>query len=411
MDFAYDRTTVEMCERLEAFMRECVYPVEPRFHEQVATQSDPWATPPVIEELKREARSRGLWNLFLPAPHDEGAGLTNLQYAPLAEITGHSPWLAPEALNCSAPDTGNMELLVLFGTEQQKRRWLEPLLDGRIRSAFSMTEPELASSDASNIATRIERNGDEYVINGRKWWSTGAMSPHCELLIVMGVTDPDAPRHQRQSMILVPKDTPGVDVRGSTTVFGYTDGSHGGHAEIVFGDVRVPADNLLGGEGEGFRLAQERLGPGRIHHCMRAIGMAERALELMCTRTAGRVAFGAPIIEQGVVQHWIAEARMRIEQARLLVLKTAWLMDTVGNRGARTEVSAIKVVVPQMATWVLDRAIQAHGAQGFTDQTPLAELYAHARALQVLDGPDEVHRMAIARRETRPYRDAAAGVA
>jgi acyl-CoA dehydrogenase len=299
-----------------------------------------------------------------------------------------------------------MELLSLFGTEEQKRRWLEPLLEGEIRSAFSMTEPEVASSDATNIATTIERDGEEYVINGRKWWSSGAMSPRCQLLIVMGVTDPDAERHRRQSMILVPRDTPGVEIRRSTSVFGYDDGPHGGHAEIVYHDARVPASNLLGEEGDGFRIAQERLGPGRIHHCMRAIGMAERALELMCERTASRSTFGRPIIDHGVVQHWIAESRIRIEQARLLILKTAWLMDTVGNKGARIEISAIKVSAPEVATWVIDRAIQAYGGAGVSQDTLLAELYAVARILQLADGPDEVHRMAIARRETRRYRDA-----
>ncbi len=361
----------------------------------------------MLEELKALARERGLWNLFLPHTHEYGAGLTNLQYAPLAEITGRSVWIAPEAMNCSAPDTGNMELLSLFGTGEQKRRWLEPLLDGRIRSAFSMTEPEVASSDATKSAPRIERDGDEYVINGRKWWSSGAMSPRCSLLIVMGVTDPDAERHRRQSMILVPTGTPGVTVRRSTTVFGYDDGPHGGHSEIVYDDARVPASNLLGEEGDGFKIAQERLGPGRIHHCMRAIGMAERALAMMCERTASRSTFGRPIIDQGVVQHWIAEARIRIEQVRLLVLKTAWLMDTVGNKGARIEVSAIKVAAPEVATWVIDRAIQAHGGAGVSQDTLLPEMYAVARILQIADGPDEVHRMAIARRETRRYREPA----
>ena len=382
-------------------MDERVYPAEPRFRAEAAAAEDRWGTPPVLEELKLEARRRGLWNLFLPRTHVHGAGLTNLQYASLAEITGRSPWMAPEAINCSAPDTGNMELLSLFGTEEQRRRWLDPLLDGRIRSAFSMTEPEVASSDATNIATRIERDGDDYVVNGRKWWTSGALSPRCELLIVMGVTDPDADRHRRQSMILVPKAAPGVQIERSTSIFGYDDGPHGGHAEIVYDDVRVPAANLLGGEGDGFRIAQERLGPGRIHHAMRAIGMAERALEMMCQRTAGRSTFGRPIIEHGVVQRWIAEARVKIEQARLLVLKTAWLMDTVGNRGARIEVSAIKVAAPEVATWVIDRAIQAHGGMGVAQDTLLPELYAVARILQIADGPDEVHYMAIARREAR----------
>jgi acyl-CoA dehydrogenase len=407
MDFAFDSTTTELQERLLAFMDECVYPAEPAFREQVRSAANPWATPPVIEELKVLARKRDLWNLFLPRTHHYGAGLTNLQYAPLAEITGRSPWMAPEALNCAAPDTGNMELLSLFGTEEQQRRWLDPLLDGTMRSAFSMTEPEVASSDATNICTRIQRDGDEYVINGRKWWSSGAMSPRCELLIVMGVTDPDAERHRRQSMILVAKNTPGVIVERSTSVFGYGDGPHGGHAVISYEDVRVPVSNLLGEEGDGFKLAQERLGPGRIHHCMRAIGMAERAFEMMCQRAASRSAFGRPIIDHGVVQHWIAEARVKIEQARLLVLKTAWLMDTVGNKGARNEVSAIKVAAPDVATWVIDRAIQAHGGAGVSEDTILPELYGVARILHIADGPDEVHRMAIARRETRRFREPA----
>jgi acyl-CoA dehydrogenase len=404
MDFGYDQTTVELQQQLLAFMDECVYPAEPRFRAQASSVDDRGGTPPVIEELKQEARRRGLWNLFLPRSHEYGAGLTNVQYAPLAEITGRNPWIAPEAINCSAPDTGNMELLSLFGTDAQKRTWLEPLLEGEIRSAFSMTEPEVASSDATNIATRIERDGDEYVISGRKWWTSGAMSRRCKLLIVMGVTDPDAERHRRQSMILVPTDTPGVQIQRSTSLFGYDDGPHGGHAEIVYDNVRVPATNLLGDEGDGFRIAQERLGPGRIHHAMRAIGMAERALEMMCERTAHREAFGRPIIEHGVVQRWISEARVRIEQVRLLVLKTAWLMDTVGNRGARIEVSAIKIAAPDVATWVIDRAIQAHGGAGVAQDTLLPELYAVARILQIADGPDEVHHMAIARRESRRYR-------
>jgi acyl-CoA dehydrogenase len=409
MDFALDEKTVEMRERLLAFMEKFVYPAEGTFRDQAAraheeSAASRWDTPPVIEELKAEARAEGLWNLFLPAAHSHGAGLTNLQYAPLAEITGRSPWIAPESLNCSAPDTGNMELLSLFGTPEQKERWLHPLLDGKIRSAFSMTEPAVASSDATNIATRITRDGDHYLINGRKWWSSGAMSPRCKLLIVMGVTDPDAESHRRQSMICVPVDTPGVMVRRSTGVFGYDDGPHGGHADISYDNARVPAANLLGEEGDGFRLAQDRLGPGRIHHTMRAIGMAERALEMMCQRTASMSAFGLPIIEQGVVQQWISQSRIWIEQVRLLVLKTAWLMDTVGNRGARIEVSAIKVAAPEMATWVIDRAIQAHGGGGVSQDFVLAELYAAARAMRIFDGPDEVHHRAIARRETRRYR-------
>ena len=404
MDFALDEKTVEMRERLLAFMEKFVYPAEGTFREQAESAENRWDTPLVIGELKAEARAQGLWNLFLPATHSNGAGLTNLQYAPLAEITGRSPWIAPEALNCSAPDTGNMELLSLFGTQEQQERWLHPLLDGTIRSAFSMTEPGVASSDATNIATRISRDGDHYVINGRKWWSSGAMSPRCALLIVMGVTDPDAEPYRRQSMICVSAGTPGVTVQRSTGVFGYDDGPHGGHADIRYDNVRVPAANLLGAEGDGFRIAQERLGPGRIHHAMRAIGMAERALEMMCQRTASRTAFGQPIIEQGVVQQWISRARIWIEQVRLLVLKTAWLMDTAGNRGARIEVSAIKVAAPEMATWVIDRAIQAHGGGGVSQDFMLAELYAAARAMRIFDGPDEVHHRAIARRETRRYR-------
>jgi acyl-CoA dehydrogenase len=405
MDFAYDDVTLSLVERLQAFMDECVYPAEPTFFRQRAEAQDPWAPAPVLEELKAEARERGLWNLFLPRTHDYGAGLTNVQYAPLAEITGRALWLAPESLNCSAPDTGNMELLSLFGTEEQRGRWLEPLLDGEIRSAFSMTEPAVASSDATNIATSIVRDGDEYVINGRKWWTSGAMSSRCQLLIVMGVTDPEAEPHRRQSMILVPRDTPGVNIERSMSVFGYTDGYHGGHADIVYNDVRVPAANLLGEEGDGFRIAQERLGPGRIHHAMRTVGMAERGLELMIERTAGRSTFGRPIVDHGVVQHWIAESRIRIEQARLLALKTAWLMDTIGNKGARIEISALKVASPAVATWVLDRAIQAHGAGGLSQDFVLAEMYSVARTLQIADGPDEVHRMAIARRETRSARE------
>ena len=385
-------------------MDKFVYPAEPVFHQQVAAAGNRWATPPVIEELKAEARTQDLWNLFLPAGHKHGAGLTNLQYAPLAEITGHSPWIAPESLNCSAPDTGNMELLSLFGTTEQQQTWLHPLLAGEIRSAFSMTEPAVASSDATNIATRIERDGDHYVINGRKWWTSGAMSPRCTLLVVMGVTDPGAPRHRRQSMILVPNDTPGVTVLRSTGLLGYDDGPHGGHAEIRCDNVRVPAANLLGTEGDGFRIAQERLGPGRIHHAMRAIGMAERALAMMCERTAARPAFGRTLIEQGVIQRWISEARVRIEQVRLLVLKTAWLMDTVGNRGARTEISAIKIAAPEVASWVIDRAIQAHGAAGVSPDFPLAGLYAKARILHIVDGPDEIHHLAVARQEMASHR-------
>jgi acyl-CoA dehydrogenase len=405
MDFAYDARTEELRERLLSFMDSHVYPAEKVFAEQVAEAEAAgrgWERPPIIDELKAEARSRGLWNLFL-AHHPEGSGLTNLQYAPLAEITGHSPALAPEALNCAAPDTGNMELLTEFGSEEQQQRWLRPLLDGEIRSAFCMTEPGVASSDATNIATRIERDGDEYVINGRKWWSSGAMDPRCKILIVMGKTDPEAERHRQQSQILVPRDTPGVNIRRGMHVFGYTDGPHGGHAEIEFRDVRVPAGNLIAGEGDGFAIAQARLGPGRIHHCMRQIGAAERALELMCRRATQRTAWGGPLADQGVIQDWIAESRVRIESARLLVLKTAWLMDTVGNKGAHTEIQAIKIATPAMTEWVIDKAIQAHGAGGISQDFPLAHLWASARTLRFADGPDEVHKRSLARRELRKY--------
>ncbi|HEX3590602.1 MAG TPA: acyl-CoA dehydrogenase family protein [Pseudonocardiaceae bacterium] len=401
MDFAYDEKTEALRGELQAFMDERVYPAEAVFEQQVAATGHPWARVPVIEELKAEARRRGLWNLFLPGEH--GAGLTNLQYAPLAEITGHSSALAPEATNCAAPDTGNMEVLTMFGTPEQQTRWLKPLLEGEIRSAFCMTEPEVASSDATNITTRIERDGDDYVINGRKWWSSGALNPNCRILVVMGKTDPGAERHRQQSMVLVPRDTPGVQVKRGVHVFGYTDGPHGGHAEVVFDNVRVPVANLIAGEGEGFAISQARLGPGRIHHCMRALGMAERALDLMCRRVTGRVAFGKPLAEQGVVQEWIAESRIRIEQARLLVLKTAWLMDTVGNRGAHTEIQAIKVAVPSAVEWIVDKAIQAHGGGGVSQDFPLASLFVQARTMRIFDGPDEVHRRSLARRELRRH--------
>jgi acyl-CoA dehydrogenase len=407
MDFGFSDEALAIQQRATDFLTECVYPAEPVFAEQFAAQlaarPDGWTAPPVVEDLKRQARERGLWNLFLP--HSQwGAGLSNLEYAPIAETAGRSPHLAPEAMNCAAPDTGNMELLAMFGTEAQQERWLKPLLDGEIRSCFSMTEPDVASSDATNMATRIERDGDEYVISGRKWWSSGAMSPRCKLSIVMGVSDPDGERHQRHSMILVPMDSPGLTVVRPTTVFGYGDQAHGGHAEILFDRVRVPAANLLGEPHRGFALAQARLGPGRIHHCMRAIGMAERALELMCRRALGRRAFGSAIADQGVVRDWIAEARLRIEQARLLVLKAAWLMDTVGNKGAAMEIAAIKVVAPDAARWVIDRAIQVYGAAGVSQDTPLAYLYAHVRTLQIADGPDEVHRRSVARQELARWR-------
>jgi acyl-CoA dehydrogenase len=400
MDFAPTPKMTEWHERLASFMEDHVFPAEATFAEQMAAQDDPHFDPPIMEELKAEARSRGLWNLFLP-DEEWGAGLSVLEYAPLAELTGRSPHIAPEAINCAAPDTGNMEILAMFGTPEQQERWLVPLLDGRTRSCFSMTEPDVASSDATNIATRIERDGDDYVVTGRKWWSSGAMSHRCEVGIVMGVTSPDADPYHRQSMILVPLDAPGVEVVRDLTVFGYHE--RGGHAEILYDGVRVPASNLLGEEGSGFAIAQARLGPGRIHHCMRLIGMAERAFDIMCERAHSRETFGSTLAEHGVVQDWIAEARIRIEQARLMVLKAAWLIDTVGVKGARIEVSAIKVAVPEMATWVLDRAIQVLGGAGVSGDFPVASLYAHARTLQIADGPDEVHKRSVARRELRRY--------
>jgi acyl-CoA dehydrogenase len=401
MDFAPDDKTRELVDRLERFMADRVVPAEPTFHRQLGELEDRWAwsEAPVLKELQAEARELGLWNAFLPREHAASPGLTNLQYAPLAEITGRSGHLAPAALNCAAPDTGNMEVLSLFGTDEQKERWLEPLLRGEIRSAFAMTEPDVASSDATNIATSIERDGDEYVLNGRKWWITGAMNPRCEILIVMGKTDPSASRHRQQSMVLVPRDTPGLEVVRPMEVFGYDDHEHGGHAELRFTDVRVPVTNLIGEEGAGFAVAQARLGPGRIHHCMRSIGVAEAAIGLMCRRASDRVAFGRPIADQGVVRDWIAESRVRIEQLRLLVLKTAWLMDTVGNRGAHTEIQAIKIATPQTVQWILDKAIQVHGAGGLSQDFPLANAYAGIRTLRFADGPDEVHKNSLAKAE------------
>jgi len=382
-------------------MDEQVMPSESVYHSQMEDVGhDPAVTPPVVEDLKVEAKKLGLWNMFL-ADERWGAGLSVLEYAPLAEITGHSPWIAPEATNCSAPDTGNMEILAEFGTPEQQEEWLVPLLDGEIRSCFSMTEPAVASSDATNIACRIESDGDDYVITGRKWWSTGAINQLCKIAIVMGVTSPDADPYHRQSMVLVPLDAPGVEIVRNVRVFGYRE--RGGHAEILFDGVRVPKTNLLGDEGTGFAIAQARLGPGRIHHCMRLIGMAERAFDIMCERAQERVAFGKPLAEQGVIQNWIAESRIKIEQARLMVLKAAWLIDTVGVKGARIEVSAIKVAVPEMATWVIDRAIQVLCGAGVSDDFPLAALYAHARTIQIADGPSEVHKRSVARRELRRY--------
>jgi acyl-CoA dehydrogenase len=401
VDFSQSKRVLELTEQLNAFMDAHVYPNEQLVHDQI--EVDRWAQPAIIEELKVKAKTEGLWNLFLPRA-EEGAGLTNLEYAPLAEITGRSLFLAPEALNCSAPDTGNMEVFHDFGTEEQKDRWLVPLLAGEIRSCFGMTEPDVASSDATNIETSIERDGDDYVINGRKWWTSGAMHPHCTIMILMGKTDPDAPRHLQQSQIAVPMDTPGVTVLRPLGVFGYDDAPHG-HAEVLLEDVRVPQSSLIGEEGGGFAIAQARLGPGRIHHCMRLIGMAERAVELMCLRAHARTTFGSTLAEKGVVQEWVADSRIEIEQARLLVFKTAWLMDTVGNKAAQMEISAIKVAVPNMALRVIDRAIQTHGGGGLSQDFPLAGMYAQARTLRFADGPDEVHRRQLARRELRKYAD------
>lgn len=405
MDFRHSDQSLEYQERVQAFLDEHVYPSEHEFEQQAAANraaGTPHRTPDVLQALKAEARSRGLWNLFLPDA-EHGAGLSVLDYAPIAELSGRSPALAPEAMNCSAPDTGNMELLHLFGTPEQKEQWLEPLLDARIRSCFSMTEPDVASSDATNIAASARVDGDRIILNGRKWWSTGAMRPECGISIVMAVTDPDADRHQRHTMILVPTSTPGLTIERSTTVFGYDDGPHGGHGVISYDDVEVPTSNILGHRGGGFALAQARLGPGRIHHCMRSIGMAERALDLMIARAAERVAFGKPIAAQGVVQEWIAESRIRIEQARLLTLKAAWMIDAVGAKQARTEIAAIKVVAPRTALWVVDKAIQVHGAAGVSDDTPLAEMWAGLRTLRLADGPDEVHLASIAKHQLRQH--------
>ncbi|GKQ39167.1 acyl-CoA dehydrogenase family protein [Streptomyces sp. A012304] len=400
MDFTETEKVRELRLRATRFLDEFVIPAEPVYAQQ-KTEIGPWDTPPVMAKLKKAARDRDLWNLFLPG--EPGAGLTNLEYAHVAEITGRSPWIMPEALNCSAPDTGNMEILAQFATPAVRKQWLEPLLDGDIRSAYSMTEPLVASSDANNIDTRITEDGGGFRINGRKWWSSGAMSPACKVAIVMGRSNPDGERHRTHSMVVVPLDTPGVKVLRSTSVFGYSDSGHGGHAEIVYDDVWVPRENLLGELHSGFAIAQARLGPGRIHHAMRLIGMAERAFDLMCTRAHQRTPFGKPLVDQGVFQEWVAEARIRIETTRLLVLKTAWLMDTVGNRGAAIEISGIKVAAPRMATWVIDRAIQAHGGGGVSQDFPLAELYAQARMLRIADGPDEVHKMSLARRELRRF--------
>ena len=401
MDFAFSPRAEELRVELLDFMDTHVYPAEPVYHRQIQESGDPNHFPAVMEDLKAEARRRGLWNLFLPHKTKWTDGLSNLDYAPLAEIMGRSGSIAPQACNCSAPDTGNMEVLAQFGTPEQQEEWLYPLLEGEIRSAFAMTEPAVASSDATNIECRIERDGDEYVINGRKWWISGAADARCKIFVLMGKTDPSAPRHLQQSQVLVPRDTPGVVIERPLPVFGYYDQE--GHCEISFTDVRVPVTNVIGQEGGGFAIAQARLGPGRIHHCMRCIGAAERALELMCRRVSERVAFGRPLAEQGVIREWIADSRMEIEQARLLTLKAAWLMDTVGNKGAAVEISAIKVVVPNMALKVIDRAIQAFGGAGVSDDVPLAAMYAGIRTLRIADGPDEVHRRQVAKRELARY--------
>ena len=398
MDFQLPPTVAALRSEVEAFVNEVVHPNEQRYVDQVESGENRWVSPPIMDEMKQQARDAGLWNLFLP-DSAHGAGLSNLEYAPLCEVMGRSP-IAPEVFNCSAPDTGNMEVLVRYGTEAQRQRWLAPLLAGEIRSAYAMTEPHVASSDATNISARIERNGDDYVINGRKWWISGAGDTRCRILIFMGKTDPAAERHKQQSMILVPIDTPGVTLVRPLSVFGYDHAPHG-HWEITFDDVRVPADYLLLGEGRGFEIAQGRLGPGRIHHCMRTIGVAERALEAMCTRAKTRVAFGKPLAEQGVVTAAIADSRMEIEQARLLTLKAAYLMDTVGNKVARAEIAMIKVVAPNMALRVIDRAIQLHGGGGVSDDFGLAQAWAHTRTLRLADGPDEVHQRAIGRLELK----------
>jgi acyl-CoA dehydrogenase len=407
MDFEYSAKTKELQERVSAFMDAHIYPAEAAYSAELAANTAAgkrWSALETVEKVKAKAKAQGLWNLFLPvdsaaASGYSGAGLTNQEYAPLAEIMGRVPW-ASEAFNCSAPDTGNMETIARYGSEEIKARWLKPLLEGEIRSAFAMTEPDVASSDATNISTRIERQGDEYVINGRKWWISGAADPRCKVFITMGKSEPDAPRHSQQSMVIVPADAEGIKILRPLNVMGYDDAPHG-HVEMLFENVRVPVGNILLGEGRGFEIAQGRLGPGRIHHCMRLIGVAERALELMCARAQTRVAFGKTLAEQGTIRADIAESRMEIEQARLLTMNAAHLMDTVGNKTARGELAMVKVVVPRMALRVLDRAIQAHGAAGVCDDFPLAAMWAHSRTIRLADGPDEVHREAIAKMELR----------
>jgi acyl-CoA dehydrogenase len=401
MHFEHNARTLEFLGRLHAFMDERVYPAEPVYHEQMRSfGAQRWRIPPMLEELKEAARAAGLWNLFLPESR-RGPGLTNLEYAPLCEVMGRVEF-APEVFNCSAPDTGNMELLERYGSEEQKRLWLEPLLAGQIRSAFLMTEPEVASSDATNIRTEIRRDGDHYIINGRKWWSSGVGDPRCKILIVMGKTDPEAPTHLQQSQILVPRDTPGVKVLRMLPVFGFDDAPHG-HGDVLLENVRVPRENLILGEGRGFEIAQGRLGPGRIHHCMRTLGAAERALEAMCRRLLSRVAFGKPIAEQSVWEERIAAARTNLEMARLLVLKAAYVMDTAGNKAARGVIAMIKVAAPQVALEIVDDAIQAFGGAGVTTDPGLARMYASLRTMRIVDGPDEVHRRAIARMELKKY--------
>ena len=400
MDFTYSQKVEELRARLNAFMERAVYPNEATYREQIAASGNPFHHTEIVDELKAQARAEGLWNLFLP-DREYGAGLTNLEYAPLAEIMGRVGW-ASEVFNCAAPDTGNMEILAQFGTPEQKRRWLQPLLDGEIRSAFAMTEPEVASSDATNIRLTIRREGDEYVLDGRKWWISGAARPRCKILIVMGKTAPDDPdRHHQQSMILVPIETPGVTVVRNLPVFGFVDNES--HCEVTFEGVHVPAANLLGGEGDGFAIAEARLGPGRIHHCMRCIGAAQRALELMCARVSSRVAFGKPLAQQGVIQEWIAQSALEIEQARLLTLKAAWMIDNVGKKAAQNEIAMIKIVAPNVLTRVADRAIQAFGGAGISDDFPLSHYYAAGRTLRLADGPDEVHKRALARSILRQY--------
>ncbi|GAB77218.1 acyl-CoA dehydrogenase [Austwickia chelonae] len=406
MDFALDEVTEEFHRRLRSFMTDRIEPARHTFATQLADNAArgehwSWDNTPVMQELQEEARARGLWNLFLTGEH--GAGLTNLQYAPLAELSGHAIHLAPPAMNCAAPDSGNIDVLTAYGNPEQQERWLIPLLEGRTRSAFAMTEPDVASSDATNIETRITRHGDRYLVNGRKWWVTGALNPGCAFFIVMGKTDPDAKRHRQQSMILVPRNTPGVQIVRPLHVLGFDDHEHGGHAEISFTDVEVPATHLISEEGDGFAIAQARLGPGRIHHCMRAIGLGEMALEAMSHRATRRITFGSPLASRGTIQDWIADARVRLEQLRLLTLKTAWLMDTRGNHAAHTEIQAIKIAVPHTVQTIIDRAIQVHGAAGLCQDHPLAEALAGVRSLRIADGPDEVHKSSLARHEIRRH--------